>query len=66
MQESDCSGGRNVLTESAEQRGAVVGVYRESTHQLACVLTDLREWIKGWMLLFGLVATLHALGVAII
>ncbi len=63
MEEGCCGGGGDVLAEGAEERGAMMGVHRESTHQLACVLTNLREWIEGWLLLFlrfGLVATCAA------
>jgi len=49
-----------VLAEGREERGTVVGVHRESTHQLACVLTDLREWIEGWTLFFWSRLTLRA------
>ena len=50
MEEGRCGGGRDVLTESADQRGTVVGVHRKRCHELACVLTHLGEWIKcGWL-----------------
>ena len=55
-----------MLAEGREERGAMMGVHRESTHQLACVLPNLREWIEGGMLFFRLVTALHALGVPII
>ena len=41
-----------MLAESGEEGSAVMGVHRKGTHQLACILTDLREWIEGWMLFF--------------
>ena len=46
-----------MLAESGEERGAMMGVSWECCHQLTCVLTDLREWIEGWLLFFGLTAT---------
>ncbi len=33
----------DVLAEGAEERGAVVRVHRKGTHEIACVLTDLRD-----------------------
>ena len=64
MEKSGCSGGRNVLTESAEERSAVVGVRRESTHELACVLTDLCERIKAWLLFWASALAAFATSVA--
>ena len=55
-----------MLAESGEERGAMMGVHRESTHQLTCVLTDLCEWVEGWMLFSGLTAALLALCVPIV
>ena len=56
-----------MLAESAEERSAVVGVSWECCHQLACIFSDLRKWIEGWLLFslrFGLVATCAALRMA--
>ncbi len=43
-----------MLAEGGEERGAMVGVHRESIHQLACVLTDLCEWVDDRMLILRL------------
>ncbi len=40
-----------MLAEGGEERGAMMGVHRQSIHQLACVLTDLCEWVEGWMII---------------
>ena len=66
VEQGCCCGGGNVLAESGEERGAMMGVHRKSIHQLACVLTDLGEWVEGWMLFFGLAAALLALCVSIV
>ena len=55
-----------MLAESAKERSAVVRVRGKCSYQLTRVFSNLREWIEGWMLFFSLVATLHALGVAIV
>jgi len=31
----------------------MVGVHRKSIHELACVLTDLRKRVEGWMLFWS-------------
>ena len=53
-----------MLTESAEQRGAVVGVHRKRCHELAGVLTHLCEWIKCRMGHGHLFSALPACGMA--
>ena len=55
-----------MLAESGEERGAMMGVHRKSIHQLACVLTDLCEWVEGGMLFLGRSAASMTLGVAVV
>jgi len=51
MQEGCCCRGREVLAERLQQRSAMMGVHRKRGHELACVFSDLREWVNGWLLI---------------